>query len=53
MRYASLILACAFFFTGPSLAGSVDGGLPHVGSFAFNGAPVAAVPAALVVASVR
>lgn len=52
MRFASFILAFAFLFAGPSLAGSVGGGLPHAGSFAFNGAPVAA-PAALVVASVR
>jgi hypothetical protein len=53
MRFASLILAFAFLFAGPSLAGSTDGGLPHIGSFAFNGAPVAAVPPALVVASMR
>lgn len=53
MRFASLILAFAFLFGGPSLAGSVDGGLPHVGSFAFNSAPAVAAPAALVVASVR
>lgn len=53
MRFASLILAFAFLFAGPSLAGSTDGGLPHIGSFAFNGAPVAAAPAALVVASIR
>jgi hypothetical protein len=53
MRFASLILAFAFLFAGPSLAGSTDGGLPHIGSFAFNGASVAAAPAALVVASVR
>lgn len=53
MRFASLILAFAFLFAGPSLAGSSDGGLPHVGSFAFTGTPAVAMPAALVVASVR
>lgn len=53
MRFASLILACAFLFAGPSLAGSADGGLPHIGSFAFNGAPAVSAPAALVLASVR
>ncbi|WP_398483013.1 hypothetical protein [Tardiphaga sp.] len=51
MRFASLILAFAFLFAGPSLAGSTDGGLPHAGSFSFNGAPAA--PAVLLVASVR
>jgi hypothetical protein len=47
MRFASLILAVAFLFAGPSLAGSTGGGLPHTGSFAFNGAPVALVVAAI------
>ena len=53
MRFASLILAFAFLFGGPSLAGSADGRLPHTGSFTFNGAPVDAAPTALVVASLR
>ncbi len=52
MRFASLILAFALVFAGPPLAGSADGGLPHVGSFAFHGASVPA-PAATVLASVR
>lgn len=52
MRFASLILAFALMFAGPSLAGSVDGGLPHVGSFAFHGTSVAA-PAATFAASMR
>jgi len=53
MRFASLILAFAFLFAGPSLADSADSGLPHIGSFAFNGAPVDASPATLVMASMR
>lgn len=53
MRFASFILAFALLFAGPSLAGPSDAGLPHIGSFAFNGAPVAVAPAALVVASIR
>lgn len=52
MRCASLILAFAFLLTGPTLAGSADGGVPHIGSFAFDGAPITA-PATLVVASIR
>lgn len=53
MRFASLVLAFAFLFAGPSLAGPADGSLPHVGSFAFDATPVAAAPAALVMASMR
>lgn len=53
MRFASLILAFAFLFGGPSLAGSTDGGLPHIGSFAFNSEPVPASSATLAVASIR
>ena len=53
MRFASLILAFAFLFGGPSLAGSTDGGLPHIGSFAFNSEPVPASPTTLAVASIR
>jgi len=52
MRFASLILAVALMVAGPSLAGSADGGLPHVGSFTFHGTSVAA-SAATVVASAR
>ena len=41
MRTLSFILAFAFILAGPSLAGSSDTGLPGVGTFAFNGSPVA------------
>ena len=36
MRTLSLILACAFFLVGPSMAGSPDTGLA-IGTFAYNG----------------
>ena len=45
MRTTSFILAFAFIMAGPSMAGSSDQGLPGVGTFAYNGSPVAA-PAA-------
>jgi hypothetical protein len=41
MRTASLILAFAFVLAGPSMAGSSDQTLPGVGTFAYNGSPVA------------
>ena len=46
MRTTSFILAFAFMMAGPSMAGSSDQGLPGVGTFAYNGSPVA-VPASL------
>ena len=42
MRTFSFILAFAFILAGPSIAGSSDQGLPGVGSFTYNGSPVAA-----------
>ena len=51
MRTLSFILAFAFVLAGPSIAGSSDTGLPGVGTFAYNGSPVAVAPHALVVAA--
>jgi hypothetical protein len=41
MRTISFILAFAFILAGPSMAGSSDQHLPGVGTFAYNGSPVA------------
>jgi hypothetical protein len=41
MRTTSFILAFAFILAGPSMAGSSDQTLPGVGTFAYNGSPVA------------
>ena len=41
MRTTSFILAFAFILAGPSMAGSSDQRLPGVGTFAYNGSPVA------------
>ncbi len=52
MRTVSFILAFAFILAGPSMAGSSDNGLPGIGTFSYNGSPVAtAGPDALVVAA--
>jgi hypothetical protein len=40
MRTASFILAFAFVLAGPSMAGSVQSGLPGIGTFSYNGSPV-------------
>ncbi len=52
MRTFSFILALAFVLAGSSIAGSSDGSLPGVGTFAYNGSPVtASAPQAMVVAA--
>jgi hypothetical protein len=54
MRTLSFILAFAFAFVvaGPSIAGSVDNGLPGAGTFAYGGSPLSnPAPQALVVAA--
>jgi hypothetical protein len=52
MRTTSFILAFAFIVAGHSMAGSSNQGLPGVGTFAYNGSPVAAsAPQPMVVAA--
>jgi hypothetical protein len=41
MRSISFMLAVAFVLIGSSLAGSSDNGLPGVGTFSYNGSPIA------------
>ena len=41
MRTLSFILAFALILAGPSMAGSADQTLPGIGTFAYNGSPVA------------
>jgi len=41
MRTTSFILAFAFILAGPSMAGSSNRNLPGVGTFTYNGSPVA------------
>jgi hypothetical protein len=49
MRTVSFMLALAFVLVGPSMAGSAEGSLPGIGTFAYNGSPIV-TPAKLVVA---
>ena len=52
MRTSSLILALAIVLAGWSMAGPSDQGLPGIGTFAYNGPPIATfAPHALVVAA--
>jgi hypothetical protein len=41
MRAFSFILVFVFVLAGPSMAGSVESGLPGIGTFAYGTAPVA------------
>jgi hypothetical protein len=50
MRTISFILAFAFVVAGSSMAGSPDGSLPGIGTFSYNGSPVAAPPVMVVAA---
>ncbi len=51
MRTISFILAFAFILAGPSLAGSSDNGLPGIGTFSYNGAPITTSAPMLVAAN--
>jgi hypothetical protein len=50
MRTLGFMLACAFVLAGSTTADSTQGALPGVGSFTYNGSPVAA-PLAMIVAA--
>ena len=53
MRTLSFILALAFVVAGSSLAGSSEAGLPGIGTFAYNGSPIAASAAQAIVVAAR
>jgi hypothetical protein len=40
MHAYGLILALAFVLAAPSMAGSMQSGLPGIGTFAYGGAPI-------------
>ncbi len=40
MRIISFIIAFAFVVAGPSMAGSLDSGMPGVGTFSYSAPPV-------------
>jgi hypothetical protein len=52
MQTLSFILAVVFVLAGPTLAGSSDGNLPGIGTFAYSGTLiVTSAPQAIVVAT--
>jgi hypothetical protein len=51
MRALSYIIALVLLLTGPSLAGSADGGLPGVGTFTYNGSPIVSSGSTVIAAS--
>lgn len=53
MRTLSFFLAFAFVLAAPSIAGALDGGLPGVGTFAYNGSPIATSASQAMVVAVR
>jgi hypothetical protein len=50
MQTLKCLLACAFVLVGSSVAGTADGGLPGVGTFAYRG-PAIPAPALVVAAN--
>ena len=53
MRTATLMLACALLVAGPTMAGWPDRSLPGVGTFSYNGSPIATPAPHAVVVAVR
>jgi len=53
MRTISFILAFALILAGPSMAGSSDQVLPGVGTFAYNGSPVATAASQIIVVAAK
>ena len=51
MRTTSFILAFAFVLAGPSMAGSSDQAVPGIGTFTYNGSPVAAAVQPMIMAA--
>jgi hypothetical protein len=53
MRPLCFLLAFAFALVGPSMAGWPDRSLPNVGTFSYNGSPIAPPAPHAVVVAVR
>jgi hypothetical protein len=53
MRVLSYIIATVLLLTGPLMAGSAENDLPGIGTFSYNGSPVATqIPAMLTASNV-
>jgi hypothetical protein len=53
MQTLSFVLGLALVLVGPSIAGSSDGSLPGIGTFAYTGSSVAVSPVPAIVVAVR
>jgi hypothetical protein len=53
MRTLSFLLAFAFVLVGPSMVGSSDVSLPGIGTFAYNGSPIATSALQAIVVAAR
>jgi hypothetical protein len=51
MRSLSFVLAFAFVLAGPTLAGTPDGSLPGIGTFAYSNSPIATAAPSILVAA--
>lgn len=51
MRIFSLILAAALLLAGSTMAGSVESDLPGVGTFSYNGTPIATASRPMIIAT--
>jgi hypothetical protein len=51
MRPLSLIVAAGLLLAGSTMAGTVQGTLPGVGTFSYNGTPIASALQAVIVAA--
>jgi hypothetical protein len=53
MRTLSFVVAFAFVMASPSMAGSPDSGLPGIGTFTYNGSPIASPAPRTILVAVR
>jgi hypothetical protein len=51
MRSFSFVLAFAFVLAGPTLAGTPDGSLPGIGTFAYGSSPIVTAAPSIIVAA--
>ncbi|MBV8698456.1 hypothetical protein [Bradyrhizobium sp.] len=51
MRPLSLIVAAGLLLAGSTMAGTVQGTLPGVGAFSYNGTPIAPAAPSVIVAA--
>jgi hypothetical protein len=51
MRTISLVVAFVFVLAGSTMAGTLDGALPGIGTFSYSGSPVVSVAPIMVAAN--